>query len=117
MLMVVVPATLPVWTPNWGTPKVACVPLGGMVKVALRPPVENWTAGSSTGFGPAGVNERLSVPVICTGKGAANDILTCGCCSGCMEPENPSIEMAGRFGTATTMLSTCVVEFFAASLT
>jgi len=113
----IVPATLPVCTANWEAVKVACVALAGMVNVAVRPPVENCMEGSSSGFGPPGANDRLTVPVIGTGNGFDNVMFTGGCCSGCMEPENPFMEMAGTSGRPTTMLCTRVAVVFAASLT
>src|ERR1700677_1751043 len=98
MFNVIVPATLPVCTASWEAPKVACVAFAGMVNVGVRPPVENCIEGSSSGFGPPGANDRLTVPVIGDGNGSDNVICTGGCCNGCMAPENPLMEMAGRAG-------------------
>src|SRR5580700_9536205 len=88
-----------------------------MVNVAVRPPAENCIEVSSCGFGPPGANDRLTVPVIGVGNGFDNVMVTGGCSSGCMAPENPLMEMAGRSGRPTTMLFTRVAVIFAASLT
>ncbi len=61
-VMVAVPATVPVCTP---TVVRATVEPAGMVTVAVRPPVENCTVGSS---GPeSAANVRVSVTVTSTG--------------------------------------------------
>ena len=60
--MVAVPATVPVCTPTVAD---AAVDPAGMVSCAVRPPVENWTVGSSDP--EAGVKLSVKFTVTFTG--------------------------------------------------
>jgi len=54
IVSVMTPATVPVWRAICDVVNTAWVVLAGMLKSALRPPVENWMAGSSIGTTASG---------------------------------------------------------------
>ena len=54
-----VPATVPVCRATCGV----VVDAAGIVNVSVRPPVENWIAGSSKPLDSLDANVRVSVPV------------------------------------------------------
>ena len=66
----------------------ASVVFGGIVKGAVRPPVENWTAGSA---GRLLDTSRVITPAIAIGYGLESFRLTAGCVSGSACPLGPTI--------------------------
>src|SRR5215831_15676076 len=72
-----------------------------MVNAAARPPVENWTDGSS-GIPLSGLKRRIMRPVIATGYGSDKVKSTAGCWSALTVAGTLSSESAGADGSATT---------------
>ena len=87
-VIVMTPATVPVDNINCGG-STALVLFGGNVKVNVRPTVENWTAGSSSGAAEAGLKAMLNVPEIATGDASASDSPSGSCCAGLTVPCTP----------------------------
>jgi hypothetical protein len=70
-------------------PKSLFVLFAGTVKFALRPPVANWTAGSSLGTSAVGVKVKTSWPVKGTAVGAVKSTPTLGCWAGATTSVSP----------------------------
>src|SRR5438270_114277 len=115
-VIVIVPVTLPVCTASCGVENTACVAFAGMVNVAVRPPVENCTAGSSAGLAPPGANASVSVPVIAAGYGLSIAISMVGCCSAATLGGGPLIASADIDGNPTTILCTLAADSLAESV-
>ena len=75
----IVPATLPVCSAREEPAKSACDVLAGIVKLTVRPPVENCTEGSFAGLAPAGVKVSVRTPVMSTGYGLDSATSRDGC--------------------------------------
>ena len=85
-----------------------------MVKSALRPPLENCTAGSS---GPlSGVKTSTAVPWIGNGYGASSENLTAGCAAGSTTPDGSMNRAAGAAGMLAVRLNEAVAVNPAASV-
>src|SRR5215831_13546116 len=76
----IVPETVPVWRPMSLAVKTAAVERAGTVKVTVRPPVENWMAGSSIGLAELGWNVSVTWPVMVWVDGAERRSPNMICC-------------------------------------
>src|SRR5690348_6321316 len=88
-----------------GTVKVARVAFAGSVNATVRPPDENWTAGSS-GMPFAGTKRRFSLPEMAMGYGADDVTSTSGCCKAPSVSGTPVTESTGNDGSPTTSVWT-----------
>src|SRR5579872_3847677 len=111
-VMVAVPATVPICTPTELTG--ASAP-AGMVRVTVRPPVANWTVGSS---GPESATKvRVRVTVTSSGYGLVIPICSDDCVAGLVVAGKPVRVTGGVAGSATVKLIVTLAVAAALSFT
>ena len=101
-VIAIVPATVPVTSIN-GDGNMALVVFAGIVNVTVLPPVENCTAGSSTGRTAVDEYARFSVPLSSAGDGAGIDKTRGSCCAGATVSCKPVREIVPRGGPMTKL--------------
>jgi hypothetical protein len=99
VVIVMVPAVVPVWKPTEGPGKAACLDPAGIVNATDLPPVANWIDWSSALFTASGAKESVSVPRISVGNVEPISTVTFDCCAGVGASGTPPMTTLERGGS------------------